>query len=145
MAENADSRGSFWTRCTGQTPRDRGNLKRFLWIHVAWTTLFTGGNQLIKRELIPGDALPWVVAALPSIVGVFVVTAYARFLREADELQRTIHLQALALGFGGGWIGTAGYRILERAGAPPADIADAALILAVFFSIGLVRGAWHYR
>ena len=63
----------------------------------------------------------------------------------ADELQRVIHLEALALGFGGGAIAVCGYRLFERLGAPSADISDAALALAIFYSIGLVRGSWRYR
>ena len=145
MSEREASPGSFWARCVGNTARDRRNLKRLLWVSLAWAVLFTGGSQLIKRDLLPGGAIPWVVAALPSVVGIFVLVAYARFLREADELQRVIHLQALALGFGGGWVAVCGYRIFERVGAPTADIADATLALAVFYAIGIVRGTWRYR
>jgi len=116
-----------------------------MWLYLVWELLFTGGSQLIKRDLLPGGAVPWVVAALPTIVGVLVVRAYSRFLREADELQRLIHLEALALGFGGGWIAICGYRIFEHAGAPTADIAEGTIALAVFYSIGLIRSTWRFR
>lgn len=145
MSQASDPRESFWTRCVGQTPRDQRNMKRLLGIYLTWTVLFTGATQLIKRDLLPAGPIPWVVAALPSVVGIFVVVAYARFLREADELQRLIHLNALAFGFGGGWIAVSGYRVLERAGAPTADIADATIALAIFYSIGIIRGTWRYR
>jgi hypothetical protein len=114
-------------------------------VGLAWALLFTGGSQLIKRDLLPPGAIPWLVAALPSVVGIFVLVAYGRFLREADELQRLIHLEALALGFAGGWIAICGYRIFERLGAPTADIADATIALAIFYAIGIVRGSRRYR
>lgn len=145
VSGNETSHGSFWMRCTGGTSRDRRNLTRMMWIYAAWALAFAGGSQLIKRDLLPAGPLPWIVAALPTALGVFAVLAYGRFLREADELQRAIHLEALALGFAGTWIGVCGYRMFERLGAPAADIADAALFLAVFYALGMVRGAWRYR
>ena len=145
MSEREASHGPFWARCMGTTPRDRRNLRQLMWLYLTWAILFTGVSQLIKRDLLPAGAVPWVVAALPSIVGIFVLVAYGRFLREADELQRVIHLEALALGFGGGWIAICGYRIFERLGAPTADIADATVALAIFYAIGMVRGSWRYR
>ena len=145
MGTEEASRGALWTRCIGSTPRDRRNMSRMMGLFLVWTASFVAGTQLIKRDLLPAGPIPWVVAALPTVVGIFVVVAYSRFLREADELQRLIHLEALALGFGGGWVAVCGYRILERAGAPAVDIGDAVLALAIFYSIGIVRGAWRYR
>jgi hypothetical protein len=107
--------------------------------------LFAGGSQLIKQGLLPAGPIPWVVAALPTVAGILVIVAYGRFLREADELQRIIHLEALALGFAGGWVVICGYRIFERLGAPVADIADAAIVLGLFYSIGILRASWRYR
>jgi hypothetical protein len=100
---------------------------------------------LIKRDLLPDGPIPWVVAALPSVVGVFVLIAFGRFLREADELQRVIHLQALALGFGGGWFAICGYRIFERLGAPTVDVADFTIVMALLYMVGLVLGSRRYR
>ena len=71
--------------------------------------------------------------------------ALGRFLREADELQRTIQLQALALGFGAGFFALPGYRIFERLGAPAADIADFTMVMAFFYVIGAFLGWRRYR
>jgi hypothetical protein len=120
-------------------------MTRVLLALAAWAALFVAASQLIKRDLLPAGAIPWVVAALPTVAGAFVILAYARFLREADELQRTVQLRALALGFGGGWFVMTGYRIFERLGAPPADGADFTLALAVCYSIGILLGWRRYR
>lgn len=136
---------SLLARCCGTTPRDRRNLTRLLGAFLAWTVVFVGATQLIKRDLLPAGWIPWAVAAVPTIVGIYMVVQYARFLREGDELQRAIHLEALALGFAGGWFGASGYRIFERLGAPSVDILDAVMALAVFYSIGLMRATLRYR
>lgn len=71
--------------------------------------------------------------------------AYRRFLREADGLQRRIHLEALALGFGGGWLAVAGYRLFELLGAPPVDRGGVILVMAILYVVGLALGRWRYR
>ena len=145
MTEEVKFRGTFWMRCAGATPRDRSNLRRALWAYVIWSVFLAGGTQLIKRDLLPDGAVPWVVAVVPSLVAVYVLVAWVRYLRQADELQRVIHLEAMALAFGGTWLGVWGYRMLERVGAPTADIADATVFLAILYGIGIVRGTWRYR
>ena len=142
---NETTREPFWVRCGDTTPRDRRNLMRVMWTLGAWAVCFAGGSQLIAKDLLPAGPLPWVVAALPSVLGVFVLVAYGRFLREADELHRTIQLQALALGFGAGWFAFTGYRIFERLGAPAADIADFTMVMALFYAIGAFLGWRRYR
>ncbi len=69
--------GSFWTCCAGQPPRDRQNLRRFVRMYLLWALLFAGGGQLLRRELLLDGAIPWRVAALPTVVGIFALTAAA--------------------------------------------------------------------
>ena len=135
----------FWARCGDTTPRDRRNMMRLVWTLGAWAVCFVGVSQLIKRDLLPAGPIPWALAMLPSVVGVLVLVAYARFLREADELLRIIQLQSLALGFGGSFFALSGYRIFERLGAPAADIGDFGLVMAIFFTIGTLLGLRRYR
>lgn len=132
-------------RCGDTTPRDRRNLARMTWALAAWAVCFVGVSQLIKRDLLPEGPAPWLLAVLPLAVGVFVLVAYARFLNEADELQRIIQLQALALGFGGSFFALCGYRIFERLGAPAANLVDAALVMVVIYTIAAFVGWRRYR
>jgi hypothetical protein len=104
-----------------------------------------GGSYLLDRDILPAGALPWVVAALPCLAAVLVLIAYARFLAEADELQRLIQLQALALGFGGTLFVAAGWKLFARAGAPPADLGDLVMAMALFYSLGSLLGWRRYR
>lgn len=142
---NTDSPESFWARCRDTTQRDLRNSLRILAALLAWAVCFVGGSQLIKRGLLPAGVVSWAVAALATVAGIVVLVAYARYLREADELHRMIQLQALALGFGGTFVAIAGYRVFERAGAPAIDVADYTLVMVILYSIGLVVGWWRYR
>jgi len=142
---NEVTKEPFWIRCGDTTPRDRRNLRRFLWIAIAWAACFLGATYVIKHDLLTAGPTLWMVAALPSVVLVFVLDAYVRFLREADELLRSIQLHALALGFGAGWLAMSGYPLFERLGAPAADIGDYTVVMAVFYSLGSVLGWRRYR
>jgi hypothetical protein len=95
--------------------------------------------------VLPVGPVSWLLAALPSVAGFFVLIAYGRFLREADELQRIIQLQALALGFGGTFFALAGYRVFERLGAPAGGFDEITLVMALFYSIAIFLGWWRYR
>lgn len=140
-----EPKASFWARCGDTTPRDRRNQTRMLVTLAVWAVCFVGASYSIKHELLTDGILAWLVAAAPTVVGLFVLLAYARFLREADELQRLIQLQALALGFGAGWLAISGYPIFERLGAPAADPGDFIFVMAIFYSLGSVAGVWRYR
>ena len=140
-----DARVTLLEQCGDTTPRDRRNLMRFLWVLGAWAVCFVGASQLLERGLVPIGPLSWMVALLPTVVAIPVLIVYARYLREADELQRKIELEALALGFGGTFFALGGYRILERVGAPAVDLGDFGLVMAVLYTIGVLLGRRRYR
>ncbi|MEM7353851.1 MAG: hypothetical protein AAF657_23830 [Acidobacteriota bacterium] len=139
------TREPFLVRCGDTTRRDWRNLMRVMWTLGVWAVCFAGGSQLIKRGLLPEGPISWLVAALATVAGLFVILAYGRFLSQADELQRLIQLQALALGFGGTFFAIAGYRMFERLGAPPADLGDFTMVMAILYSLGSVLGWKRYR
>lgn len=72
------------------------------------------------------------------------LVSFGRFLRQADELQRSIQLQALALGFGVGLFAGFGYRLLEGLGVPPATTSDISVFMAFFYFVGLWLGRRRY-
>jgi drug/metabolite transporter (DMT)-like permease len=143
MSGNDDKAPSLLS-CPDTTPRDRRNQLRIAGGCLAWAVLYVGSMLLIKQELLPAGPIRWAVAALPSVAAVFLLAAYARFLREADELQRLIQLQALALGFGGGYFAITGYQLFERLGAPEAN-GDIAIVMPFLYVVGLLIGWKRYQ
>lgn len=112
---------------------------------LAWAICFTGAMQVIKSGLVTGSPIAWVVAALPSVAAVWMLVVYTRYLREMDELERLIQLQAMGWGFGGGFFAICGYLLFEPLGAPAVEGARLAAIMPVLFAIGLLAGRWRYR
>lgn len=131
--------------CGDMTESDRRNLNRAnVWLAL-WLVAFAGSTFLIKGVGATGSGpAGWIVAAMPIAVGLGAMLAYGRYLRQADELQRRIQLQALALGFGVAFFFGFGYRLLEKVGAPIADISDVSIVMTFFYFVGLWIGRRRY-
>lgn len=143
----SDPRKPWWAwGCRDQmTDADLRNIGLFnLWA-LAWMAAFILGSLAIQRGWVASAAAVWVVAILPSVLGVVACFFYLRFLRGLDELQRKVQLEGLALGFGAGVIFMMGYALAERAGAPRLDVADPLLVMVVFWAAGQWLAARRYQ
>jgi hypothetical protein len=67
-----------------------------------------------------GTDNPWryLLAVLPVLPGIGVLVAYIRYLRDMDELQRRIQVEALGIAFAVTFLVTFTYGFLENAGLP---------------------------
>ena len=140
-----ENRRPLLTRlCGDMTESDRRNLNRAnVWLAV-WLVSFAASTFIMKGGATFAAVANWIVAAMPTAVGLGAILAYGRYLREADELQRRIQLQALALGFGVAFFFGFGYPLLEKVGAPTADISDVSVLMAFFYFVGLWLGRRRY-
>lgn len=127
------------------TPRDRRNMRRMIGWITLWGVFFTLASQLLKRGIVEQGPLGWLLALLPIPAFAMVVWAYAKFIREADELQRQIQLNAIAGAFGFGMFAITCYEVLERAGAPETAPDDYFLLMAVLYAVFSVYGSYRYR
>ncbi|MFI2667686.1 hypothetical protein [Micromonospora carbonacea] len=76
-------------------------------------------GTLIGLRALPDDSLlRYVLAPLPVLPAVGLVIAFVRYLRDIDELQRRIQLEALAIAFGASALISFCYGFLENAGLP---------------------------
>jgi hypothetical protein len=127
------------------TPHDAKNYRTFnIWLMVSMFTFAAVTIVLdVDRALVSGAP----AAALVAITIVFLTVAvamYLRFIREADELLRKIHIDGLAAGFGAGAIFMLGYRLCERIGAPKLDVDDGFLVMMLFWALGQYLGYRRY-
>ena len=130
--------------CGDMTASDRRNLNRAnVWL-AFWLVSFAASTFIIKSEVTSTGIVGWIVAAIPTVVGLGAMLAYGRYLRQADELQRRIQLQALAVGFGVAFFFGFGYRLLEKVGAPAAEISDVSVVMMFFYFVGLWIGRRRY-
>jgi uncharacterized membrane protein len=130
--------------CGDMTARDRHNLQRAnLWL-AGWLVSLAAATWLQRAAIVDSGPMAWVVAVLPTAIAVVTLLSFGRFLRQADELQRSIQLQALALGFGVGLFAGFGFRLLEGLGVPPATTSDISVFMAFFYFVGLWLGRRRY-
>ncbi|HEX7153552.1 MAG TPA: hypothetical protein VF618_18840 [Thermoanaerobaculia bacterium] len=126
------------------TPRDAINIRHFyLWL-LAAAAAFVAATLLFDGRFLSGPPA-WALAATVIVLLLFTLRAYLRFLRAADELLRKIHVEALALAFGAGFIFMTGWRLFERLGAFKLDVNDPVLVMMLFFALGLWLGTRRYE
>jgi hypothetical protein len=135
------------TWCGDLTAIDRRNLWRFQGWAAAWAVVFTASALLIRRwpQLVPGLPVRVALIALTIALGVAMVLAFIRFLRDADELVRKIHLESLAIAFGATVVFVTTWRLVERAGGPHADVDDSLLVMMGAWVIAQIFAARSYR
>ncbi len=101
-------------------------------------------SQLLLQRL-PGSDWRIPLAVLPVLPVAFGLRAFMRYLRQVDELQRRIQLDAIAFGAGMTALLTFTYGFLELADFPPISVLWVLPILTVLWGIGLLRASWRYR
>lgn len=134
----------FVASCRQMTERDRRNSWRACGWMAAWMVSFFSVALALKQEALPGGLWTYLAIAGSTALGLLALLAYVRFVREADELQRKIQLEASAFGFGGGFIATFALSLVERADLWTVDLGDPFLVMAVCYSLGLFLGARRY-
>ena len=125
------------------TARDTRNYYVFNGWMLAATVSFIAATILLKGKFIP-PAAGWALTALTAGLLVMTVCTYMAFLRQADELLRKVHLEALAIGFGTGVVLMMVYRLCERLGAPKLDVNDAALVMILTWIAAQFLGSRRY-
>lgn len=126
------------------TPRDGRNYMRFTYWMLSSMAVFAVATVLFKREIVRPGVLAWTLSLAAVVLMSAAVWSYILFLRNADELLRKVHLEALAFAFGVGAVVMTGYRLAERLGAPNLDINDPLLVMMLTWLGGQWVGARRY-
>lgn len=90
---------------------------------------------------------PWRVpiAVLPAVPLLFVVWSAIQFIRTLDELQKTIHVEAITFSFLLTAVLTLTYGFLENAGLPQIPILYVPLVMCVLWGVGAGIASRKYR
>lgn len=131
---------------TSITQRDTKNTVRLL----IWTLAWVGTLALAQfGPALWGDqpAISWVAIIVNLAAGLGWIIAHARFLRESDDLQRKIMLDAIAAALGAGLVGGFAYTAATNAKIVPdlTDIALMSVVMAVVYVVGIIVGRLRYR
>lgn len=125
---------SITAECESLTPRDRANRRIVQFASLAWALVYLFGVLVSVRGGWP-DAVRAVAPMALVAVSLGVVWTYVRLLRGADELQRTIELQALAMAAGAAFVAIPVVRMLTLQGYTDPFLHEAPLMaLALTYS-----------
>src|SRR5215471_15537895 len=110
---------------------------------AAYVVVLVGVIKILQNfELGP---FKYLLVLTPMLPLVFVITAVLRALRMADELQRRIHLEALAIAFAASAFVTFAYGFLEGAGLPHIGWIYVWPVMGTFWIIGGQIARLRYR
>jgi len=116
---------------------------------AAWTLAWLATLAVARfgPELLWGaqPAGSWVAVGVNLFVGAGLIVAFTRYLRRADELDRKIMLDALAVTLGVAWVTGFAYVVANAAGLVTIDIAVLLAAPGVVFAIAVVGGRIRYR
>jgi len=127
----------------GMRDIDRRNSRRTnAWL-FAWMAVFVATSYALKSGNLSG--LPaWLAIATSTALGIVAILRFNLFLREADELLRKIQLEAIALGFGAGFLafftGSLVAHLLNRT----MDNGDLFLVMVIAYVVGVIVGTRRY-
>ena len=119
--------------------------RRFLALALG-TALAIVAGAWVGRQFPPRSLARIAIALVQGAASAVLIVAIARPLRQLDELQRRIQLEALALAFAGtGILGTT-YGFLINAGLPEIDWGSWIWpVMTVLWVVGLVVANRRYR
>ena len=126
--------------------RDIKNANRVNLLALLWALSLGGTSWLAHQDYLTSN---WILATcllVHSALGIWMLLAFKHFLRQLDEMERKIQLDALALAVGVSIIGFSIYSILDLADLLP-DLKAAYLVvlLALTYMLGIIKGRLNYR
>jgi hypothetical protein len=130
----------------GLVPRDLknasiANLWALLWMITLGATVFLSEYQWYSAIWVQSLGLIIHIG-----MGIGMVLAFKRFIAEADELDRKIQLDALALSVGMTVITFSSYSVLQKfAAIPHLTPAFLIVIISLTYSVGIIVGKRRFR
>ncbi|HSD15793.1 MAG TPA: hypothetical protein VLC71_00850 [Thermomonas sp.] len=128
------------------SPALRRYYRASVWPSVAFVA-FVVLHECVSRQAGPPASLRTAFALAPVLAMAWMFAVYLRFLRDCDELERRIELDALAWAAGIGLLAVLTAMLLLDAGvvAWPARHVASGIGLLLVGGYGLVRGLLHRR
>src|SRR5947209_387056 len=110
---------------------------------VAYVVLLPASILVLQA----GPATAWwriPIALVPVVPAAFMLLAFMRFFARLDELQRRIHLEGLAFGFGATALLTFSYGFLEGVGFPQISWVFIFPLMIALWSLGAAVAGRRY-
>lgn len=102
-----------------------------------------------KAQLYGWWSAEWITIVsilVNAAFGLWVIQFYRRMLRDMDDLQRKIQLEALSMALGISIVGTVSYSLLVTWGyILDEEVSDIMVLMCVSYSFSVVYGTLKYR
>ena len=110
---------------------------------LAYLMVLVGSVTVLQAN--PGASWRYVVAVLPVIPAVLVLSAFVRALSRLNELQKRIQVLAFGFSLGGTALITFGYGFLEGVGLPHLSWTLVLPLMAILWGVGTFIFTLRYR
>ncbi|WP_319518878.1 hypothetical protein [uncultured Martelella sp.] len=111
---------------------------------AAYAALLIFSQHLLGNGL-EGNTLRLSIALLPMLPALFICVVVVRCIRQLDELQRRVQLEALAVAFAGTALITFSYGFLEGIGFPRLSMFMVWPLMAAIWFVGVIIGKFRFR
>ena len=132
--------------CDSKAQTKKNTKSLFIW-SVVWV-LATAGAAFGPKNLWNFNTLLTIIAVLIHIgIGLGMIRVFKRFLLGLDELQRKIHLDAMAISLGIGLVFGCSCEMLEDIKLIPfqPEIPHLLIVMYLTYAIGAVLGVRKYQ
>ncbi|HEX2621445.1 MAG TPA: hypothetical protein VHL11_14905 [Phototrophicaceae bacterium] len=119
-------------------------LRRF-WIAAVLYTILTLASGFTVKQMAADNSLRYIVCLIPVLPMAYGLFGYLRLIREVDELQRQIHLEAVGFSLTVTAILTVIMGFLESAGAPHVSMIWVFPIIVISWGIRLRLAERRYQ
>ena len=129
------------------TAQTKKNTKRLFFWGVVWV-LATAGLAFGPKNLWSFNTWLTIIAVLIHIgIGLGMIRAFKQYLLGLDELQRKIHLDAMALSLGIGLVFGGSYEMLEDIKLIPfqPEIPHLLIVMSLTYAVGAILGIRKYQ
>ena len=125
-------------------PRDRRNSVVLTIWALIWGAVYTVTLLTIRMGLADG-ILVWGLVAASALTGAVALWAFVRFVSEADELMRRVHVNALAFGFAAGAVFQVASTITAAMGGPVYGTSEMFAVMCLAFAGKAFWNLWRNR
>ncbi len=121
------------------------NIQLLCWI-FAWVGTMLLVDKAELYEWYSSDYMSMAGIVINAGIGLGMIVTFMRYLREVDELQRKIQLDALALSMGVGLVGSFTYSLLVTVQfVTDNEVSDIIMLMTLTYMVGVIVGQVRYR
>lgn len=123
----------------------RDNLVLVAWV-FAWMAALTVADKAALYGWWSDEWMTLLAISIHVLIGIGMIFKFMAMLRNMDDLQRRIQLEALSMALGISLVGCAAYSLLVTWGyIVDEEVSDIFMLMCVSYAASTLFGVWRYR